>query len=754
MAMQPEKKKRTDDLLQTVRDRYKIMEEADHENRVEAMYDLKFVNVPGEQWDDNMKQARGNRPCYEFNKLRISGKRIINDMRANRPAGKVRAVEGGDKSIAEINEGLIRNIWNVSDGDSIIDAAAEYQVNAGMCCWRVSTDYSSDTAFEQDIQVKEIQNPFTLYVDPSAKDYLKRDARDWLLTERIPVSDFKDRWPKADIANFEDDMSFDDAEEWIDEETVRIAEYWYKEPVEKELWQIQGKNGELLTVDSTTDEAEGIDPSLIVKRRTVNTHKIVWVIASGAEILKGPIDWAGADFPFVMVFGESLYIDGKHLWFGLPRFAKDAQKSYNITRTAISESIANTPKSFFWATQDQAKGLEEQWAQAIQQNMPYMLYNPDAKAPGPPNRMGSADVPVALIQESQIASDEIKATTGIFDASIGQRGNETSGRAIYARQQQGEIATFNYQDNMSKGIRRTYEIILGLIPNIYDTERELRILGSDGAEDYIRINQVVQDKDGNYVRVNDMASGRYDVTITTGPNFATLRQESVELYGNLVQQFPQIMGIAGDLIFKSMDLPYSEDIADRMKSLLPPEIQQSMNQDVEVPAEVQQMMQQAAQAMQQVQEQGQLVQQAAAELESEKALNEKQKAEIKTELANVRTAKAEFDAHVAQQMLKIIQTAEKVSGDLDDRVVSEGNEALEIGQSLDETVEKLIMVVGNALQNMQAISESLNRKPIGGSTRREGGKLVADIEFDDGTRKSVSAVRDKGSLRIVPNPEG
>jgi hypothetical protein len=181
--------KENKDLLQTVKDRYEIMVEADEDNRREAMIDMKFTNVPGYQadednrreamidmkftnvpgyqWEDNMKQERGNRPCYEFNKIRISCKRIINDMRANRPAGKVRAVEGGDVEIAEINEGLIRNIWNVSDGDTIVDYAGEYQVAAGMGCWRVSTEYSDDTAFNQDIIIEPIHNPFTLYVDPS-----------------------------------------------------------------------------------------------------------------------------------------------------------------------------------------------------------------------------------------------------------------------------------------------------------------------------------------------------------------------------------------------------------------------------------------------------------------------------------------------------------------------------------------------------------------------------------------------------------
>ena len=771
--------KENKDLLQTVKDRYDVMVEADEDNRREAMIDMKFTNVPGYQWTDNMKEERGNRPCYEFNKIRISCKRIINDMRANRPAGKVRAVEGGDVEIAEINEGLIRNIWNVSDGDTIVDYAGEYQVAAGMGAWRVSTEYSDDTAFNQDIIIEEIQNPFTLYCDPSCRDLMQRDAMDWLLTERISNKEFEARWPKAEKSDFEGIVEFDDDEDiWQDEEYVRIAEYWWKEPVKKEIWQVQGPDGQVRVVDSTSDEGQALakDPSQgeVLKKREVKTHEIQWCICSGSRILEGPTKWGNTEFPFVVVYGEYVYVDGRPYWWGLPRFARDAQRSYNIARTAISETIAQAPKSFFWSTPKQAEGLTDQWSVMHKKNLPFALYNPDPKAPGPPSRMGGADVPVALMQESQIASDEIKAVTGIYDASLGARSNENSGRAIYARQQQGEIATFNYQDNMAKGIRRTYEILLDLIPTIYDTERELRILGQDGSENYVKVNHVVQDMEtGQAIRVNDLSAGKYDVTITVGPNFSTQRQEAAETYGELGRQFPELMGVAGDLVFKSMDLPYADDIAERLKTLLPPQIQQQIDsKQKNIPPEVMQVMAQAEAAMQEVQQYGQLVQAANEELQQDKAEVEKGKAEIKTELANLRAAKAEFDAHVADATAKLVAedaglthkeaTLIAKGAELTAKAAQTGQDiagaettSLDIGKALDDTLATFMEAVDGALQTMQAKSAEIEAKtdrvPIGGMTRREGGKIVADVQFNDGTTKTVSAVREDEGLRIVPN---
>ena len=763
------------DLLQKVMDRYRIMYEADEENRRYGMEDMKFVNIPGAQWDENMKIERGKRPCYEFNKLRISGKRIINDMRANRPAGKVRAVEGGDVETAEIKEGLIRNIWNVSDGDTVIDYAAEYQVNAGMAAWRVDTEYSSTTAFDQDLFIRPIGNPFCLYCDPSAKDFLKRDAEDWILTERISKKAYESKYPKADKIDFETLGGFDDAD-WNDEDQVRIAEYWWKKPHIKELWKMQFPNEEeVKIVDSESDEGLAIakDPaqsSLIIARREVQTSKIMHCIVSGQGVIEKPTEWAGSMFPFVMIYGEYVQIDGKTHWWGLPRFAKDAQRAYNVARTSISEKIAMQPKSKFWATAAQAEGLTDQWTRAHKENLPFQLYNADPKAPGPPQMMSESPVPAALIAESQISSDEIKAVTGIFDDSLGNKTDSQSGRAIYARQQQGEIATFNYQDNMAKGIKRTYELLLDLIPAIYDTERELRVLGSDGAEDYKKVNQVVFDNaTGKTITINDMASGRYDVTVTVGPNFSTLRQEAAETYGQLAQQFPQIMEIAGDLVMKSMDLPYADDIAERIKTILPQPIQDMLGKDKQMPPEVMQAMAKVQQAMQQVQQHGQLVQAAAAELETDKSASEKQKAELKTELANIKAARAEFDAHVAQELLKLVQKESGLVVKDANLISKEANLSVKEAQmrdvdettltvtSLDNALASFMQIADNELQKIKQktseIEAKAGREPVDIQTRRDGGKLIADVQYSDGSKRSLKAVRDKGSLKILPDAE-
>jgi hypothetical protein len=701
----PETKERAEakELLTTIRQRFKVMTEADQENRRKALEDIRFVHEPGAQWDEAVKKERGDRPCYEFNKLRVTEKRVINHIRANRPQWKVRAVEDGDKDTADVYDGLLRNIWNVSDGDTIVDYAAEYVVAGGMGAWRVTTEYSSDTTFDQDIFVRAIKNPFCLYADPSASDSLKRDAEDWILTERISNKAFEQRYPKAKRVSFED-LEFDDDEEWQTEEETRVCEYWYKKQTEKEIALLpDGKTVEIEEVP------EGVKP---IQVRNIKCPKICSVIASGNAILEGPTEWAGKLFPFVQPHGEWIVIDGKVVWYGLTRHSKDAQREYNASRTAIAETIANTPTAKYWMTPSQFKGLDKHIADAHKQNLPIAFYNPDPASPGPPQRLGGADVPVALVQEATLSSEDIKATSGIFDASLGNKSNEQSGVAIRSRQQQGEIATYNFPDNIAKAMKLTGEILIDIVPKVYDTARSVRILGADLSEKYAKINTPEQDPETGEIRVaNDLTRGKYDLTVTTGPSFSTQRQEAAETYSNIGAAVPQIWGIAGDLMIQAMDLPYSQQIAERLKAMLPPQIQEQLSKDKPMPPEVQAAMAQAAQVMAVAQQQTQLVQEAAKEVEADKADADKAKAEVKMAMADLKVAQAQFEAKIAQEVTKIV--TDRAGLDVQSANLDVKGTQLQAQEQDIERKKKDVGVVEEAMQNIHDFAQQFAQVATG-----------------------------------------
>ena len=736
-------------VLSALHERFHDALEADERQRRDAMEDIKFAVVPGYQWEENQKKERGARPCYEFNKIRVTGKRIINNMRDNRPSGKVRGTEDTDKDTAEIYEGLIRNIW-AKNGDAAMDYAAEYQVFAGYGAWRIDIEEMDDDPFNPDIGIETIYNPFNCFADPSSRDTLKRDARYWILTSKMPNTEYEEKYPKAEVVPFES-HEFDDEVDWKDDEETRIAEYWYKEPVDKEMWQLQDGR----VVDAESDGADIIPEEAIKAKKVVKTHKIMMCISSGNAILEGPTEWAGTLFPFVPVYGEYYIVDGKTHWNGITRFATDAQRSYNVARTAVTETIAMAPQAKYWATSTQAEGHVKDWKIAHQKNYPFMLYTPDPVVPGPPVHKPAAEIPMALIQESQLAAEEINMVTGIYQGDIGAPNQATSGRQEIARQQAGAIATFNYTDNMAKSIERTWEILIDLIPKVYTTARSLRVLGQDGAEDYVKIYDVApHPQTGELVTVHDLSVGKYDVTVTVGPNFTTRRQEAAETYQGLLQGQPELMPIIGDLVFKSMDLPYAEDIADRMKIMLPPQIQQSMNEDQQVPPEVMQMMQQAQMAMQQVEQQMAMVQEAAQQAGMDKAEVEKLTANLKTEQANLETDVAKFDAHIAKQMAGLAQkeakiTVQAVGASVDKMAESTVNEAIEV---LKDDMAADIAEVNEAM----AIDASQGMDAIAQATAAISAKVaevLSQIETAKAEKPRIAKVvssRENGQLVATP----
>lgn len=693
-------------LLVRIRERTTSMIDGDRENRLAAKADIRFVSVPGEQWDAKVKAARGTRPCYEFDKLSIKAQRVINEMRANRPAGKVRAVEDSDKATATVREGLCRNIANVSDLDTICDYAGVYQTEGGMGAWRVTTEYVKNALKKQRIRAEAIPNPFCLYWDECSTDPLKRDARDWSLIDTLSGSAYRAKYgAKAKKVSFEAGECTANAE-WDDKDQVRVCEYWYKEPYKRELWLLQ--NGK--TIDPAKEEKRrpGSTAQLQVKEKgEVDCDRIMMCIASGEAILEGPLEQAGSNHRFIVVHGAWKIVEDKPMWWGLVRKAKDAQRSYNVERTAYVEDTSN-PEGQWWATPEQAKGHTDNWDRATSENLPYRLYNADPKAPGPPQRMGSTPVPAARVQAMMMADQELKDVTGVYDASLGERSNETSGRAISKREQQTQLVNFNFPDNMAKGVQRTWEIFNDLIGEVMDTEQIVRTLGIDGAEDYIKVNTAGVDDQGLPIIVNDLTTGEFDITVTVGPSFATQSEEASEYYSTMAQADPLLMQTAPDLVYKAAQTPYADEIAERRRAMLPPQIQEIINKDKKLPPEVTQAIQQVKQLQEVVTQHGQLVQQAEAELGQHKA-------EITTQIADLNVKRAQFDADVAKSLAQmaqkeaglVLQEAKIVAGAASDET-DQARESLaaDVQNAVSEIGQRSSEFLQQALQSLAQIHAS------------------------------------------------
>lgn len=743
----PKSKKLAGDkkILEEIRDRYPKCVDADRKNRDKYRENMRFTLVQGEQWDATTKKERGtDRVMYETNVVRIKCKAIVNQIRSNRPSAKITPAEDGDVELAEAMKGQIDQIWNASDGDSVVDFATETQVIGGMGAARLITRYCEDSVDEQEVMLEAVKNPLCLHADYACQKQDKSDARFWFFATQLAKDVYKQKYGNADVVEFdvEDQFSPD-----VTDNNVWVCEYWRKEPVTRTLLKLS--DGKTVDKATITQLPDGVT---ILRERQVSGHKIVQYICSGDAVLEGPNEWAGKHFPWFVVYGEYAIVDGKEIWYGAPEHGKDAQRAHNWATTSVIEAIASTPLASTWVTATQAKDQVVGWAEATKKNLPVKIYNHDPQNPGPPKREPGADVPAALIHAMQMSADGVKDAMGMPDATLGEKGAESSGIAIRKRQEAGAVANYNFGDNITKFVRQIYAALLDVIPKVQDTERTIRVLGKDGAEKWIRINS--RDPVTGEV-INDLSAGKYDLVVTQGPNFATQRQEAAETYMGLAQGNPALMPVAGDLIIKSLDLPYAQEIGERLKATLPPQITAMLNKDKPQAPEVVAAMQQVEQLQAQVQEQAQLVQEATTQAQGEKSAADKAKADVQiaianlaTKEANLSTQQAELATQVAEFQKLVVETQLKLkeqdSADAeaqgeDDKLKDDADrEDLLNGiaqglAAIQESTAAMLQAQGE--QIAQLVAQPKPKEPITAVTKRVNGGMVTSLS--DG-RQAIS----------------
>ena len=601
----------SDEVITTAKKRFQASLERSSHNREKMREDVRFAAASPDdpwQWDKQDQIARKGRPMLTINKLPQHIRQVTNDIRQNRPAVRFRpADDGADVESAEILQGIVRHIEANSDADIAYNTAAEHQVTAGLGYIRVLTDYIRDDSFDQDIFIRPVRDPLRVYDDPDIECPAGSDRRFLFLEEVLDEADFKAQYPDADPIDWT--FARDDTGWFTGDRKVRVVEYFEKTEKRTTLF--------LWSTGATSYEGEPLPPGVIAGEKPLNQRKttkceIKWRKLTGDQVLEERII-PGDHIPMARVIGNAWMVDGKEYLSGLVRNTKDSQRMYNVAQSAIAERVLLSPKTPWLAPAEAIEGYEKAWQSANTANHAFLPYNhvDENGTPIPaPSRMMPATIEPGLSQVASGSNDDIKAETGQYDASLGQRSNETSGRAILARQREGDNATYHFIDNLAIAVRHIGRIILGLIPAVYDTERVARIIGEDDEQANVRLDpqqpeslRKVEDERGEIQRIFNPLIGTYDVYTTVGPSYTTKRIEAVEAMTAMTQANPALWQVIGDLLVKNMDWPGAEDMAKRLKYTLLPPIQQEISQKEPVPPEVQQAMQQAAQQMQALQQQ-------------------------------------------------------------------------------------------------------------------------------------------------------
>ena len=589
-----------------MRRRYTLAISAYSDSREDELDDLRFMAGSPDnmwQWPADVLATRGSvqgqtinaRPCLTINKLPQHVRQVTNEQRQNRPTGKViPADDRADVRVAEIFDGMVRHIEYISDADVAYDTACDNQVTYGEGYIRLLTEYCRDDSFDQDIKIGRVRNAFSVYMDPAIQDPCGSDAEWCFITEDVSKADYERMFPDAaPISSLMTQGVGDQSlSQWLSEDMVRIAEYFYYEHEDATL-HLYPDN---ITAFAGTPQDKALKAMFgkPLRTRKVDRKKCKWIKTNGFEVLEER-DWAGKWIPVVRVVGNEFEVDGQLYVSGLVRNAKDAQRMYNYWVSQEAEMLALAPKAPFIGYGGQFEGYEMQWKTANTNNWPYLEVNPDvtdgAGSPLPlPQRAPPPLAQTGLIQAKLGASDDIKSTTGQYDSSLGAQSNERSGRAILAREKQGDTGTYHFVDNLSRAIRYVTRQLVDMIPKIYDTARVARIVGLDGEVGMVRINppqpepvKEIRDENGLVIdKIYNPSVGTYDVCVTTGPGYMTKRQEALDAMSMLLQSNPQLWSVAGDLFIKNMDWPGAQEMAARFAKIIDPKVMEGEDQSPEM----------------------------------------------------------------------------------------------------------------------------------------------------------------------------
>lgn len=587
----------SEDFIEDMREQYQADVDFDRINRYEAMDDLRFA--AGEQWDPVVLQQRKSLPCLTINTIPQFTAQLVGDWRESRKAIKVVPSNDDDTDVASVREDLVRNIEMQSRADRSYDQAFESMIQCGDGDFKVTVEYSRDDVFDQDIFIRPVEDTMAVVWDRFSVDPTGRDARRVFVDDRIPKDEFSTKWPNA--AGGSNLLEVDKVDRvsmsgWMDEGSYRVTEYWRM--IERQRTLALFENGKMFEIDEKTDTDQLIQENgQPIKTRVVWCRYAQMHYCTGWEILAGPYEYRLNRLPIIRVSGRVVNISGRRVRYGLVRFMKDPSRLKNFWRSIAAEQLGYAPKAQWLATQSAIEGRQEAFRRAHLTRDPLLIVNDEAIIGQNIQRIEPPAPQAAIFQEVAMNTQDMKDVSGIQDASLGIRSNETSGKAIMNRQHEGDVASQTYYDNADAALLEAGDVINQLIPQIYDGTRTVRLIGKDESIKFQRINDQMNPKSV------DLGIGVFDVALSTGTSYTTRRVEAAQAMMDAIQVWPQLMEIAGDLVVKAQDWPGADELSERLQKTVPPQFlspeDQQKLQPPPVPPQVVQQMQQMLQQLQQ-----------------------------------------------------------------------------------------------------------------------------------------------------------
>lgn len=608
--------------LQLAQERFKLCAEAAGPQRKEQLEDQNFA--AGIQWDKDIENSRRgqDRPCLTINRIDGFLAHAVNNMRQARPSIRIEPVaDGADEEIASIDQGLIRHIQVNSSAETVYDESFRGMATGGLAWMRVVDDWAAPDSFDQELFIRWVPNPFSVYSDPFVQQPDWSDMKYAFIVEDLTRAEFKAQYGEdteaANLGNFQ--SIGDQAPFWFPGGKIRVAEYFHVEQRKDTLCEMEDGKTKLLSDlnktapgqyvtgknadgDGRTYLTNGIDRVDVGRSRPCLIPEVYWAKITALDVLRER-KWKGPHIPLVPVIGNQTEVDGERVLVGMVRYAREPQRMYNYMYTSFVEMVALAPRAPFVAEIDQIPdGVTEMWQKANSSPQAYLLYKAKTMEGGqlvPPPQRQQAEPPIqAFVQGLQMADQNLKSVFRIFEASLGQRGPQESGLAINARKIESDTGTYNWGDNFIRALEYLGKILLYLLPHYYNTPGKIfHILQDDDSKKKVIINQEFQEN--GVTKKFDLAEGgRLAVVVSTGPDQQTVRKESAAGMVDFFKLYPAGLQACAHILVGELDFPGKDKIRKQLEKILPSNLQEPDPDAPEIPQAFQAQM---AQAMQQIQ---------------------------------------------------------------------------------------------------------------------------------------------------------
>lgn len=549
--------------LEDMRQNYQADVDFDRHNREAGIEDKQFA--AGDQWDPIVLEQRKGLPCLVINNIPQFTAQLVGDWRESRKAIKVVPSNDEDTDVASVRGDLIRGIEMQSRADRVYDSSFESLVQCGDGAFRVAVEYARDDVFDQDIFIRPIEDAFSVVWDRFSVDPTGRDAKRLYVNDRIPKEEYNRKYGDVAPGALEDGTMLDSLIDtcWVDNESYQITEYWRL--IQRQRLMALFENGKVFEIDNDNMDELVREYGYPVKTRLAWCSYAQMHLVTGFDILAGPYEYRLNRLPVIRMSGRVTTIGDRRVRYGMVRFMKDPARLKNFWRSVAAEQLGYAPKAKWMATQEAVEGREADIRKAHVSRDPLLIFNDEAVFGQNVQRVDPPGIEAALLNEATINAQDMKDVTGIHDASLGIRSNETSGRAIMARQREGDIANLTFHDNANAAVLEAGDVINQLIPQVYDGTRIARTIGEDETVKFVRLNDPY-DPDAI-----DMSVGMFDVALSTGTSYTTRRVEAAQAMMDAIQVWPNLMSIAGDLVAKAQDWPGADKLAERLKKTIPPQ---------------------------------------------------------------------------------------------------------------------------------------------------------------------------------------